>query len=112
MDKLSELLRYIQKTNPSMDRKRLIEELSINRYSSIALVMIAENVRQEKWNFLSFSIAKNFDIPLGMPVYIQKSKLNFIKISSRFQADFTILQHFSVFFDIPLYMDFPHEKPK
>ena len=48
MDKLSELLKYIQKTNPSMDRKRLIEELSVNRYSSNALVMIAENVRQEK----------------------------------------------------------------
>lgn len=48
MDKLSELLKYIQKTNPSMDRKRLIEELSINRYSSIAFVMIAENVRQKK----------------------------------------------------------------
>ena len=47
MDKLSELLKYIQKTNPSMDRKRLIEELSVNRYSSNALVMIAENVRQE-----------------------------------------------------------------
>lgn len=47
-----------------------------------------------------------------MPVYIRKSKLNFIKIPSRFQADFTILQHFSVFFDIPLYMDFSHEKPK
>ena len=48
MDKLSELLKYIQKTNPSMDRKCLIEELSVNRYSSIALVMVAENVRQEK----------------------------------------------------------------
>ena len=48
MDKLSELLKYIQKTNPSMDRKRLIDELSINRYSSIALVMVAENIRQEK----------------------------------------------------------------
>ena len=48
MDKLSELLKYIQKTNPSMDRKRLIEELGKNRYSSIALAMIAENVRQEK----------------------------------------------------------------
>ena len=47
MDKLSELLKYIQKTNPSIDRKRLIEELSKNRYSSIALVMVAENVRQE-----------------------------------------------------------------
>ena len=48
MIELNELVEYIQKTNPSMDRKRLIEELSINRYSSIALVMIAENVRQEK----------------------------------------------------------------
>lgn len=48
MDKLSELLKYIQKTNPSMDRKRLIEELCKNRYSSIALVMVSQNVRQEK----------------------------------------------------------------
>ena len=47
-DKLSELLKYIQKTNPSMDRKRLMEELSINRYSSIALVMVSQNIRQEK----------------------------------------------------------------
>ena len=48
MDKLSELLKYIQKTNPSMNRKRLIEELSKSRYSSIALVMVSQNVRQEK----------------------------------------------------------------
>ena len=48
MDKLSELLKYIQKTNPSMDRKRLIEELGKNRYSSIALVMVSQNTRQEK----------------------------------------------------------------
>ena len=48
MDKLSELLKYIQKTNPSMDRKRLIEELRKSRYSSIALIMIEENIRQEK----------------------------------------------------------------
>ena len=47
-DELSELLKYIQKTNPSMDRKRLIEELSINRYSSIALVMVSQKIRQEK----------------------------------------------------------------
>ena len=38
----------VGKTNPSMDRKRLIEELSINRYSSIALVMVSQNIRQEK----------------------------------------------------------------
>lgn len=48
MDKLSELLKYIQKTNPSIDRKRLIEELGKNRYSSIALVMVSQNIRQEK----------------------------------------------------------------
>ena len=48
MDKLSELLKYIQKTNPSMYRKRLIEELGKNRYSSIALVMVSRNTRQEK----------------------------------------------------------------
>ena len=48
MDKLSELLKYIQKTNPSMNRKRLIEELSKSRYSSIALVMVSQNARQEK----------------------------------------------------------------
>ena len=48
MDKLSELLKYIQKTNPSMDKKRLIEELGKNRYSSIALVMVSQNIRQEK----------------------------------------------------------------
>ena len=48
MIELSELVEYVQKTNPTMTREKLIVELSINRYSSIALVMIAENVRQEK----------------------------------------------------------------
>ena len=48
MIELNELLEYVQRTNPTMTREKLIEELSINRYSSNALVMIAENVRQEK----------------------------------------------------------------
>ena len=48
MIELDKLLEYVQKTNPTMTREKLIEELSINRYSSIALVMIAENVRQKK----------------------------------------------------------------
>ena len=47
MIELNELLVYVQRTNPTMTREKLIEELSINRYSSIALVMVAENVRQE-----------------------------------------------------------------
>lgn len=45
---VDELLKIIQKTNPSMTKEKLIEELSINRYSSIALVMVSQNVRQEK----------------------------------------------------------------
>ena len=45
---INKLLEYVQRTNPTMTREKLIEELSINRYSSIALIMIAENVRQEK----------------------------------------------------------------
>ena len=48
MNDINKLLEYIQRTNPTMTREKLIEELSINRDSSIALVMIAENVRQEK----------------------------------------------------------------
>ena len=47
MIELDKLLEYVQRTNPTMTREKLIKELSINRYSSIALVMIADNVRQE-----------------------------------------------------------------
>ena len=48
MIELNELLEYVQRTNPTMTREKLIEELSKSRYSSIALVMIEENIRQEK----------------------------------------------------------------
>ena len=47
MDRIEELLKYVQRTNQTMTREKLIEELGKCRYSSIALVMIAENVRQE-----------------------------------------------------------------
>ena len=47
MIELNELLEYVQRTNPTMAEEKLIEELGKNRYSSIALVMIADNVRQE-----------------------------------------------------------------
>ena len=43
MDKLSELLKYIQKTNQSMDRKRLIEELSKCKYSTSVLLLVWNN---------------------------------------------------------------------
>ena len=45
---INKLLEYVRRTNPTMTKEKLIEELSINRYSSIALIMIAENIRQEK----------------------------------------------------------------
>lgn len=48
MIELDKLLKYVQRTNPTITKKKLIEELSKSRYSSIALVMIAENIRQEK----------------------------------------------------------------
>ena len=47
MIELDMLLKYIHRTNPTMTKEKLIKELSKIRYSSIALVMIAENIRQE-----------------------------------------------------------------
>ena len=48
MIELDELLEYVRKTNPAMTKEKLIEELSKSRYSSIALVMVSQNIRQEK----------------------------------------------------------------
>ena len=45
---INELLKIIQKTNPDMTKDKLIEELGKSRYSSIALVMVSQNIRQEK----------------------------------------------------------------
>ena len=48
MIELDKLLEYVQRTNLTITREKLIDELSKSRYSSIDLVMVAENVRQEK----------------------------------------------------------------
>ena len=48
MIELDRLVEYVQKTNPTITREKLIEELGKSRYSSIALAMVAENARQEK----------------------------------------------------------------
>lgn len=48
MNDINKLLEYVQRTNPTMTREKLIEELGKNRYSSIALVMVSQNIRQEK----------------------------------------------------------------
>ena len=47
MIELDKLLEYVQRTNPTMTKEKLIEELGKSRYSSIALVMVSQNVRQE-----------------------------------------------------------------
>ena len=48
MIELDKLVKYVQKTNPTMTKEKLIKELCKNRYSSIALVVVSQNVRQEK----------------------------------------------------------------
>ena len=48
MNDINKLLEYVQRTNPTITKKKLIEELSKSRYSSIALVMVSQNIRQEK----------------------------------------------------------------
>lgn len=48
MNDINKLLEYVRKTNPTMTREKLIEELGKSRYSSIALIMVSQNIRQEK----------------------------------------------------------------
>ena len=48
MIELDKLLKYVQRTNLTMTMEKMIDELSKSRYSSVALVMVAENIRQEK----------------------------------------------------------------
>lgn len=48
MDNLDRLLKYIQKTNPNMSRKKLIEELSKSRYSAIALITTWQNSEKKE----------------------------------------------------------------
>ena len=48
MNDINKLLEYVQRTNMTITKEKLIEELSKIRYSSIALVMVSQNIRQEK----------------------------------------------------------------
>lgn len=43
MERIEQLLEYVRKTNPNMDRKKLIEELSKSRYSAVALIATWQN---------------------------------------------------------------------
>lgn len=43
MEKIEKLLKYVQRTNPQMIEKKLLEELCKCRYSAVALCMVCEN---------------------------------------------------------------------
>ena len=44
MIELNKLVEYVQKTNPTITMEKLIDELSKNQYSNIALVMVSQNI--------------------------------------------------------------------
>ena len=44
MDKIDEMLKYVQRTNPEMTRDKLIEELGNCEYSARALIFGFRNV--------------------------------------------------------------------
>ena len=50
MDKLNELLKYIQRTNPGMTKEKLIKELKQCSYTTKSLIFTEQN----------FCAAKNF----------------------------------------------------
>lgn len=58
MDKISELLQYVHRTNPEMTRERLIEELSKSDYAARSLIFTKENFSRCAPN------AQKFDTPL------------------------------------------------
>lgn len=47
MDRVDEILLYIQKTNPEMTRDKLIEELGKCEYSARALIFGFQNVKSK-----------------------------------------------------------------
>lgn len=50
MEKATQLLKYVQKTNPTMTKEKLLEELSKSRYSAVALCMVCENDKRSACN--------------------------------------------------------------
>ncbi len=47
MGKINELLKWVQKSNPTMTKEKLIEELSKCRYSTINLIMVWQNSEKQ-----------------------------------------------------------------
>lgn len=48
MDKINELLKYVQKTNPGMTREQLLYELNQCRYSAVGLIIVWENSERKQ----------------------------------------------------------------
>lgn len=48
MDKIDDLLHYVQKTNPAMTREKLIDELNKSEYAAKSLIFTAQTIRKEK----------------------------------------------------------------
>ena len=44
MDKISELLQYVRRTNPEMTREKLIKELGKSDYVARSLIFTKENI--------------------------------------------------------------------
>jgi len=40
MNRIEELLKWVQRTNPSISKKKLIEELSKSKYSTVGLITV------------------------------------------------------------------------
>ena len=51
MDKIDEMLRYIQRTNPTMTRKKFIEELDKCGYSAKAFIFQFKNIKNSQAEF-------------------------------------------------------------
>ena len=69
MDKISELLQYVRRTNPEMTREKLIEELSKSDY-------VARSINFTKENF-SACHPKSifFDTPPTLPFFRRNMKI-------------------------------------
>jgi len=48
MDRVDEILLYIQKTNPEMTREKLVEELRKSEYAAKSLIFGTMNVKKLK----------------------------------------------------------------
>ena len=58
MDKISELLQYVHRTNPEMTREKLIEELSKSDYVARSINFTKENFSASKDTPKSGSLTK------------------------------------------------------